>query len=141
MSSLTDLPPELLVQILEAVGSRELGRGKGAAKLCVCQHWYIAARPVYLSGLKTRNINIFGHNIKDLDNAYSYSDLRPLMHKNTRKLRFRLLVHYWDENTAQANNHHSDADNVENEGFLDPKPPDFWYILERWRDRVLNPRL
>lgn len=112
MSFLNDLPPEWPIQILEDVGGRELRRGKDAARLVsasngLSQH---AQAIVHRSGLKTRTVNLHGHDIEELDHACSYSRLRTLMHKNTRGLRIRLLGHCWDEHTAHAENAASDSD-------------------------------
>lgn len=102
MASLLDLPIELLILILERVGGRELRRGKGSARLGVCRTWYSVALPIYLSGFGTSNIDLYGHNIGQIRGMLSYKGLRPLMHKNTRDVRVRLLGHGWDEATAQA---------------------------------------
>lgn len=105
MSSLLDLPIELLVLILEQLGGRELRRGEGSARLTVCKTWYSAALPIFLSGFGTSNVQLYGHNIGSIRGKYGYNgarSLRPLMHKNTRDLRIHLLGHPWDEATAQA---------------------------------------
>ncbi|KAK4508421.1 hypothetical protein PRZ48_002159 [Zasmidium cellare] len=151
MSRLMNLPTELLCQILEEVGGSHLRRDNGSARLCVCRKWYEAARPVYLSGLETTNINIFGHNLGDLETKYSYSDLRPLMHKNTRELRIRLLGHYWDEPSSTAFNTDFEDDDEEggaagpptplNEPPIDFELPEYIASLSEWRDNTLRPQL
>lgn len=138
MSRLTDLPTELLCQILEEVGGRHLRRGKGSARLCVSRKWYAAARPVYLSGLEVTKINIFGHNLGDLDTKYSHTGLRPLMHKNTRELRIRLLGHYWDEASSTEPSGHGDDLNEPPFDFI---LPEHAVALEDWRDKTLRPHL
>lgn len=138
MSRLMDLPAELLCQILEEVGGSQLRRGYGSASLCVSRKWYAAARPVYLSGLEVAKVNIFGHNLTDLDTKYSYSGLRLLMHKNTRKLRVRLLGHYWDEASSGDPGGHGDD---LNEPPFDFEMPGHVAALEVWRDNTLRPHV
>lgn len=138
MSRLMDLPTELLCQILEEVGGSHLRRGKGSARLCVSRKWYAAARPVYLSGLEVTKINIFGHNLGDLDTKYSNTGLRPLMHKNTRKLRVRVLGHYWDEPSSREPSGHGDD---LNEPPFDFELPEHIAALVDWRDDTLRPHL
>lgn len=146
---------ELLSQILEEVGGAHLRNNKGAAaRLCVCQKWYAAARPIYLSGLGTTRIKLFGHNIGELDTKYGYSQLRPLMHKNTRNLRIRLLGHWWDQNSSQAWIEEEEASEQEdnedaaagpltplNEPPIDFELPENVRALQVWRDEQLCPRL
>ncbi|KAF2162310.1 hypothetical protein M409DRAFT_27314 [Zasmidium cellare ATCC 36951] len=151
MSRLIDLPGELLCQILEEVGGSHLRRDNGSARLCVCRKWYAAARPVYLSGLGTTKVNIFGHNLGELETKYSYSSLRRLMHKNTREMRIRLLGHYWDENSCQAFDSEYVEDDEEggaagpptpiNEPPIEFEEPEHIVALEQWRDRYLRPQL
>ena len=100
MPLLLDLPVELVAQILEEVGGRELRRGRGAERLLICRTWYHIAQPIFLSGLMTSEIDIRGWNLHHLDGRYSYRGQRHLMHKNTRSMSIRLLGHFWDENFA-----------------------------------------
>ncbi|KJX99720.1 hypothetical protein TI39_contig353g00048 [Zymoseptoria brevis] len=86
MTSLMDLPVELLIDILERVGGRELRRGRGAARLSLCRTWYAVAHPVYLSGLGTTDIRLYGHDIDRITGKLGYSGSRLLMHKNTRRV-------------------------------------------------------
>ncbi|KAK5945567.1 hypothetical protein PMZ80_002772 [Knufia obscura] len=141
VSGLIDLPAELLSHILEEVGGRELRRGNGSARLCVCQKWYKAAQPVYLSGLEVGDINIYRHNISKLRTAYGYSGLRPLMHKNTRKLRVRLVGNYREKDSAQADyyGHYSDDETDHDVDVVDNKIENI--SLEKRRDKVLSRHL
>lgn len=145
---------ELLSQIMEEVGGSHLRRNNGSARLCVSRRWYAAARPVYLSGLGTTSIKVFGHNLRELDTKYGDSGLRPLMHKNTRSLRVRLLGHYWDANSSQAYDTEEEVEDEQSNGegaAAAPTPlneppfefeePEHMRTLEDWRDTKLRSRL
>ena len=97
MKGLQDLPAELLICVCEALGGRELRRGKGAAgRITVCRSWYDAALPIYLSGLDVTAVRLYGYNIQTLtEGPSSYATQRRLMHKNTRDLQIRLISHCW----------------------------------------------
>ncbi|KAF2769450.1 hypothetical protein EJ03DRAFT_351190 [Teratosphaeria nubilosa] len=104
---LQDLPVELLALICDELGGRELRRLYGPeqkTKLALCRKWYDAARSVYASGLEVANVNVFGHNLGDLtQGGLSYAvGKRKLMHKNTRRLRLRVLDHPWDRTGAEV---------------------------------------
>lgn len=144
MSSLSDLPIELLVLILEQLGGRELRRGQGSARLTVCKTWYSAALPVYLSGFGTSSIQLYGYNVKSVRNKFGYNNLQPLrhlMHKNTRELRFSLRGHPWDEATARADEdgEHTAWNQPPGDGELTPSM--VLKAAETWRDSELKPCL
>jgi len=102
MKTLADLPVELLSLICEYVGGPDLRQGKGAAaKLHLFREWFAAAQPVFLDDLP--GLRVYGHNVgRLLDGEWSESHGRPLMRKHARKLRVRLLGHWWDERHARA---------------------------------------
>lgn len=147
MAALMGLPTELLCHILEEVGGSHLRRGKGAAaRLCLSRQWYAVAQPVYLTGLGTTHIKIYGHNLDDLETKYGISGLRPLMYKNTRSLRLRLLGHWWDSNVAATyDSEDEDGNSVDSDAHNEPpfdfKQPAGRKALETWRDEKLRPYL
>lgn len=141
MSSLLDLPIELLIFILERVGGRELRRGKGSARLAICRTWYAAALPVYLSGFGTSSIQLYGHNIEKIRSKFGYTGFRPLMHKNTRNLRIHLLGHLWDEATAQANEDGEYTTWNEPPYGMEESPSFMSKALDEWQYLQLRPSL
>ncbi|KAK6437079.1 hypothetical protein LTR95_006726 [Oleoguttula sp. CCFEE 5521] len=96
--ALLDLPAELLTQILEELGGRELRRGVhvGSRRLTLSRYWYEAALPVYLSGLDVASVEVTGIHCLDLPYHLNYLGSRRLMYKNTRRLHVRLYGHWWD---------------------------------------------
>lgn len=160
MTGLQDLPVELLSLIAEELGGGELR--KNVRNLTLCRKWYNAAFEVYRSGLNLGDINIYGCNINRLSDRGSYSGLRKLMHKNTRRLHVRLLGHWRDETRAEnLGLYHRGADNNfglfldDREGIelgkrdreeLDDDPYVFGQrseleALTEWQARRLNPQL
>ena len=118
MPRLPDLPNELVDQILEEIGGRELRRGRGAARLSLNRKWYVSARPVYLSGLDITDIVVHVLSLSELETKFAKNGNRQLMHKNTRQLGFRLSGYAWTPVNRSSYNDMVD-----------------------WRDNVLRPRL
>lgn len=139
MASLLDLPAELLLDVLERVGGRELRRGKGL--LTICRAWYLAALSVYRSGLGTSNIQLYGHNVQSINHKFGYTGLRPLMHKNTRHLGIHLLGHPWDEATAEADEDGGYTTWNKTPDHLEGNEAGTLKVLSSWRDAELRPNL
>ena len=136
MTGLLELPSELPVPIFEELGGRNLRRN--VSNLTICRKWYQSAHEVYLSGLETRTIQIFGCDIKDLADKRNSQNQRLLMHKNTRKLYIRLLGHWWDEN-------HKSQITDDSQIGLDNAPPAEFRTPEgrvmQWQKTILNPAM
>lgn len=138
-TQLLDLPSELLVLIFEELGGRELRRS--ALNLTVCRKWFQAAHSVYLSGLETSNIHIYGCDIGDLSRKWSYQNKRVLMHRNTRELRIQLLGHWWDYNSKALTEDDAEATREGNEPPAEFAAPQGQKEVREWQKKILLPAM
>lgn len=142
MAHILDLPSEILVLIPEEVVGRNLRRS--VSNLTMCRKWFEAARAVYVPGINVSKVRIHGCDFGSIASKWNSSHQRTLLYKNTRKLRVRLLGHWWDQKSKSTLDRSDSSDDYEDEMNEPPaefSTPEGRRAVMQWQRNVLDPSM